>query len=225
MRFRKKIVICSHDFPFWVAILCVVVERRSQDGTLTNAKIILKKKRIRSPNDAWKGYLKTWDRWNSQSFQWHFALNPTSGVYSAPYEHPASRVQRADAPRWVMAYGHKAQSFMKKGGQQKCLNKALMIWSNIFKEIYEYINHRRIKQLQWYSKRSQEIIRDLHNMLKLFMIQDHGWDSKVLTKSFKSILSRCFLPTMVACFLPESLWSSNQLPEKQCINSENIRIL
>ena len=29
----------------------------------------LKKKKIRSPNDAWKEYLKTWDHWNSQRFQ------------------------------------------------------------------------------------------------------------------------------------------------------------
>ena len=28
--------------------------------------------------------------------------------------------------RWVMAYGHKTQSFMKNGGQQKCLDKALL---------------------------------------------------------------------------------------------------
>ena len=28
--------------------------------------------------------------------------------------------------RWVMAYGHKTQSFMKNGGQQKCLDKALV---------------------------------------------------------------------------------------------------
>ena len=37
------------------------------------------------------------------------------GVYSAPYENPAARNNCADA-RWVMAYGHKTQSFMKNGG-------------------------------------------------------------------------------------------------------------
>ena len=41
----------------------------------------LKKEKIRSPNDAWKGYLK--------------------------------------------GYSHKTQSFMKNGGQQKCLDEAL----------------------------------------------------------------------------------------------------
>ena len=29
------------------------------------AKIILQKENIRSPNDAWKDYLKIWDQWNS----------------------------------------------------------------------------------------------------------------------------------------------------------------
>ena len=52
-----------------------------------------------SPNNVWKGYLKTWE------------LEP-----------PAARV---NAPPWVMAYSHKTQSFMKNRGQQKCLNKGL----------------------------------------------------------------------------------------------------
>ena len=43
-------------------------------------------------------------------------LNPTRGVYSAPYEPPAKSSQRA-AARWVIAYVHKTQSFMKNGGQ------------------------------------------------------------------------------------------------------------
>ena len=40
-------------------------------------------------------------------------LDPTRGAYSAPYEPPAAR-----------AYSHKTQSFIKNGGQQKCLDKA-----------------------------------------------------------------------------------------------------
>ena len=55
-----------------------------------------KKEKITLPNDAWKGNLKTWN-------------------YNG---------ERADT-RWVMAYRHKTQSFMKNGGQQKCLDKAL----------------------------------------------------------------------------------------------------
>ena len=37
---------------------------------------------------------------------------------------PSCKGQRANA-RCVMAYGHKTQSFMKKGGHQKRLDKAL----------------------------------------------------------------------------------------------------
>ena len=37
---------------------------------------------------------------------------------------PNCKVQCADA-RWVMAYSHKTQSFMKNECQQKCLDKAL----------------------------------------------------------------------------------------------------
>ena len=39
--------------------------------------------------------------------------------------HGKAKGQRADA-HWVMAYDHKTQSFMKNGGQQKCLDKALL---------------------------------------------------------------------------------------------------
>ena len=45
-------------------------------------------------------------------------------VYSASYEPQAARGQRADA-HWVINYGHKTQSFLKNGGQQNCLHKAL----------------------------------------------------------------------------------------------------
>ena len=56
---------CNFVLPF-----CVVVGRQSHHASLIKAKGVLKKGNIRSPNDAWRGYLKTWDRWNSQSFQW-----------------------------------------------------------------------------------------------------------------------------------------------------------
>ena len=35
--------------------------------------------------------------------------------------------QRTDA-HWVIAHSHKTQSFMKKGGQRKCLDKALNMY-------------------------------------------------------------------------------------------------
>ena len=56
----------------WLAILyCHLVcngRKRSRHASLTQAKRDLKKEKIWSLNDVWKGYLKTWDRSNSQSF-------------------------------------------------------------------------------------------------------------------------------------------------------------
>ena len=57
-------------------------------------------------------------------------LNLTRRAYSTQYEPPVARGQRADA-RWVMVYSHKTQSFMKSGGQQKCLDKTLTVEHNI----------------------------------------------------------------------------------------------
>ena len=48
-----------------------------------------KKEKIRSLNDAWKGYLKTWGWWNSQSFQGH-CLGPHKGGLQHPYEPPVA---------------------------------------------------------------------------------------------------------------------------------------
>ena len=56
----------------------------------------------------------------------------TRGISSWPHkgglQHPiwisSCKGQRADV-RWVIAYSHKTQFFMKKWGQQKCLDKSL----------------------------------------------------------------------------------------------------
>ena len=40
---------------------------------------------------------------------------------------PSCKGQHADK-HWVMAYSHKTQFFMKNGGQQKCLGKALITY-------------------------------------------------------------------------------------------------
>ena len=58
MRFRKKTVICSHGLSLCVAILYVVVGRRSHHASLAQAKRDRKMEKIRLPNDALKGYLK-----------------------------------------------------------------------------------------------------------------------------------------------------------------------
>ena len=80
-----NIMICSHDLSFCVAILCVVVGRWRHDASLTEAKRDLKMEKIRSPNDGWKGYLKTWDKWNSQGGAYR-------RTYSTPLNPPVARV-------------------------------------------------------------------------------------------------------------------------------------
>ena len=45
---------------------------------------------------------------------------------------PTCKDQHGDA-YWVMTYSHKTQSFMKNGGQQKCLDKGLYVVKKILK--------------------------------------------------------------------------------------------
>ena len=52
------------------------------------------------------------------------APGPQKGGLQRPIWTPSCKGSQADV-RWVMDYGHKTQSFMKNGGQQKCLDKAL----------------------------------------------------------------------------------------------------
>ena len=52
------------------------------------------------------------------------------GGYTTPYE-----PQCADA-WWVMEYGHKTQSFMKNGVQQKCLDKALLVMLFYYQHVF-----------------------------------------------------------------------------------------
>ena len=100
-------ITCHFALPF-----SVVVGRRSHRASLTQAKRDLKMENIRSLNDAWKDYLKTWDRWNSQRFQGHC---------------PVGCLQR---PRWTLqlqwptywhtlGYGHETQSFISKSAWLK----------------------------------------------------------------------------------------------------------
>ena len=89
---------CSHDLPFCVAIWCVVVDRWSHHTSLTKAKSVLKKAKIGSSNDAWKGYLKTWNQWNSQSFQGNCLWTLQEG-FTAP--HVNNQLQGASAPMTI----------------------------------------------------------------------------------------------------------------------------
>ena len=76
-------------------------------------------KEIRSLNNAGKGCLKTQDCRNSQSFQ---------ANRQSPWTH-SCKDQCVGACR-VMAYDHKTQSFVKNGGQPKCLDKLLSYYVN-----------------------------------------------------------------------------------------------
>ena len=126
IRSRKKFVAGSHDLQFRAAIYCVVVGRQSHHASLMRATIGLKKEKIKSPNDALKGYLKTWALWNSQNFHGHCPCTPPGGFTVPHMNPPGERAQHANA-LCVTANGHKTQSFMKNGGQQKCLDKALNV--------------------------------------------------------------------------------------------------
>ena len=75
-----------------------------------------------SPNNAGKGYLKTWDWWNNESFQRYCPWTPEGGLTG-----PHMNFKLQELTCWcayVMAYGHKTQSLWKNS-QQKCFVKAL----------------------------------------------------------------------------------------------------
>ena len=66
---------------------------------------------------------------------------------------PSCKDQNADA-RWVMAYSHKTQSFMKNGCQQKSLDKALE----------KYSEPCQITKTQLFAK----TVNDFQTLTKLF---------------------------------------------------------
>ena len=61
--------------------------------TVQKEKRELKKEKVWSRNDAWKGSLKTWDRWNTQSFQ---GVAPGPHKWGLPWT-PSCKGQRTDA--------------------------------------------------------------------------------------------------------------------------------
>ena len=115
----------------WLTILCCnlmcVVGRWSHHASLSQAKRDIKSQKFRSQiNNAQKGNLKTWGRWNSQTFQGNCHWT-TQGGFTAPHMNH----QLQGLMCWStldMAYGHKTQSLMKNRGQQKCWDKALALY-------------------------------------------------------------------------------------------------
>ena len=76
---------------------------------------------------------------------WALPLDPTKGVYSAQFE-----------PQAPMVYGHKTQSFMKNIGQQKCLDKALLFYSQITRAIGQ-VEHLHFANIFSWSFHSYDI--------------------------------------------------------------------
>ena len=76
-------ILCCH---LVLSLMCVGGETKSPCKSYAGKKRP-KEEKIRSPNDAWKGYFKTWDWWNSQRYQGHCPWTPQGGL-TAPHMNP-----------------------------------------------------------------------------------------------------------------------------------------
>ena len=79
--------------------------------------------KIRSPNDAWIVIEKRGIGEIAKSSR-GIAPGPHNGGLTVPHMNPPSGHGQSVDVRWVMVYGHKTESFIKNGGQQKCLGRA-----------------------------------------------------------------------------------------------------
>ena len=109
-------LLCCH-------LVCVGGETKWQCKSYADKKRP-KNGKFAPPNDTWKDYLKTWSRWISQSFKGHCPWTTQRGLQH-PIWTPSFNGQCADT-HWVLTNDHKTQSFIKNGGQQNCLDKALL---------------------------------------------------------------------------------------------------
>ena len=80
--FTQLAIFCCHFVCGCDEVIMQVLQRPNN---------FLKKEKIRSPNDAWKSYLKTWDRKNSQSFQGHCPWTRQGG-FTALHMNPQLQV-------------------------------------------------------------------------------------------------------------------------------------
>ena len=118
---EKKIVICST----WLAILCFhLLCDCGETKSPCKSKRDIKKKRLRYQMIHGKAIWKPGISETAKT-SWDIVPGPHKWGLHRPISIPSCTGQRADT-RWVMAYSHKTQSFMKNGGQQKCLDKALL---------------------------------------------------------------------------------------------------
>ena len=93
--------------------------RQNHHASLKQAKKDLIKEKIRSPNDVWKGYLKTWDRWNKASRGTVLRPHKGAGGLQRPIWIHSFKGQRAEVlglwptaiklnPSWKTAVGKNA---------------------------------------------------------------------------------------------------------------------
>ena len=98
--------LASRGMSTWqdISSFSMVVGRRSHHASLRKTKGGLKKETIKSPNDAWKGYLKTWARWNSQSFQGHCPWNLQGGGGGFTVLHMNPQLQESNVLMHVVSW-------------------------------------------------------------------------------------------------------------------------
>ena len=129
MRLRKKFVIYSRFAILCCHLVCGCGETKSPCKFYKGKKSSKKGKREIT---KWS-MERLFEKLGSVKFP-KLPGASTRGVCSTPYELPAAKGQHADA-HWVMTYGYKTQSFMKNGGQEKYLDKALnrniYLWSSL----------------------------------------------------------------------------------------------
>ena len=117
---KKKFVIMF----IWLAILCCHLV--CGGGRWSQHAILMQAKKWKASGDWMMNRKAIWKPGNGKTAKVSrgIAPGPCSGYLQRPIWTPSYKGQHADIC-WDMAYDHKIQSFMKNGGQQKCLDKAL----------------------------------------------------------------------------------------------------
>ena len=105
MRFRIKI---SDIFTWFAILVCHLVcgfGKMKSPWKSYEGKKVLQREKARSPNDVWKSYLKTWDRWNSQTFKGHYSWTPQESWVGGGggLQRPIWTPSCINVPLWPMA--------------------------------------------------------------------------------------------------------------------------
>ena len=109
---------------FGCRLVCGGGEMKSPWKFYTDKKTTINGKDYR--NDAWKGYVKTWDYYGEIVKDSRCtAPGPQRGGLTPCGMNPQLQWPTCWHTLGYGLNGHKTQSFMKNGGQQKCLDKVL----------------------------------------------------------------------------------------------------